>query len=1089
VLRTLAPHDLALVVRLGQGLFALGLASSLGGIAADAMLLGNSGVRYLPLAIFLKPTAVLASTALYLRTTAGARPHRPFVVIVAAAAVAAVAAVSASIRGYDWAAAAFSCTVYATSALCLLHFHNVRGLLLDARAAKQVLPRALALLSLGSLTGGVLTLLVSRMQASTWGVIYAAVILITGWRLSAPFVHWQAPPLVAPRSAAPGAQNAGGWRSLVGHPLCRWILLASLLQVFIERSMEITAGRYLAQIGKPPAVASVLAWFTMIGGLGSMLFEALAVSPMVSHLGMAQAALVFPASALGLVVFIPFAGGLPAALAARACHTIMPTSLVDPVYSLVDGGLPAPLIRTLRTAKSGLVKPLTGMAFAVVIALLPKAWALPLAGVCAALLLYQVRELGQLYARSWLESLVDRSTGSKDLRAFTSLGWTAELARETRSNLASGGPREVRVALQVVELSPDAVFAEFLEDARGGQFPASVQMGLIRLADQRRLRVPEAWLALARGAPAAVRAEFYLWATGDDRCRALALAELSRTEGAGSIAKTTAAGAVLAGEPGNCVAWAILERSARTAAGPVARRAARAVSKILSGTNLRPEWRARACELTAALCQHNASSVRDLSIRLLENLSDLDRLERIARRDPAPQLRMAALDALFRLDPAHARRLAHDGLKDPSGRVRAGSARVLLAEGRAGVRKLRQMARDQRGHWARREEALVLLGRQAGGARLRAVVGRREARRALALHEQASRLGALVEKSGTSRLRLSTGLAMVRSLVEDQVVESCYLAVRCYADPMGEVFFDTVFNGLRHPDPQVRATALEALASHSRETIPHQLEMLVQSASYLGRPHIGSSPADASPSTASHRWDDGLVWLPGGVVSSRPPDHAGGPAVPTIDSGELVVQLHAWRSTGDAWLRTASAWALRDLESPGWSFAPGPLDPPFTSETLVWLASEEYPKTMPTFARMAFLKGMELFVGLGLEELAAVASVCRVESHPAGSVLFNRNDPPTHLCVVISGRVELRHGGAQPKTELAGSETIIGELGMFDDQPRPTTAVALEPVQLLTLSRADLNELLIQNPTLGVALLKHFSRKMRDLYEAKSGAL
>lgn len=826
------------IQRLGVGLYLLGLASSLGGIAAESLLIGRGGTRFLPLAIFLKPASVLVATMVYLRLTRGVRPARPFVVTAVLAAIAGAGFGTAAARGTAVAAPAFACTVYTMSAMGLIHFHNVRGRVLDAVAAKEVLPRVLACLSLGSLTGGLASLAIGRLPETSWGLLYAALALAAGFAQARPFADEPAEEANAEPAAAVGGTAAGkpapslvpaGAVTLLGQPLARWLLISGMLIVVVERGMELTAGRFLAQLGGPKAVSQVLSWFTVLGAIFSVSFEAFIVSALMARLGAARTALVYPLSCVGLAGLAAACGGLTAALAARACHTILPTSCVDPVYNLLDGGLPPVVIRQLRTFKNGMLKPASGMLFAMVASQLPAEWALPVAGVCAAMLSVRTVRLPALYAASWLASLSSAASGRHDLRTARAHASAAE-------------------------------------------------------------------------------------------------------QGVGS------------------------------------------------------------------------------------------------------------------------------------GEVSA-------------VRRLRARARCRTADWASREQALLGLSRSPATLRLSRTLMRSEARRALALARHAAAL-----PPGRS-----TGVSLVRMWLEDRAVDALYLSVRAASLERDEVFFDTVFDGLRSPDGRVRSSALEALSSHAPGPLPPELFDLVSTCDYLSRRIIGSNLQQPRRSATARKmqglyepganldssWADGYVWLPAGLIEggAGPRSHAAAAA----EAPAAAAAMAQVASDHGPWAFACAAWARRELghEVP----TAGPKHP-VIDETLAWLASPRYPEGMPTIARLAILKGSELFVGFSSDELARVAEAARIEHYAAGDVLLRAGVPATQMFLIVKGtvRVEPAPGGASADL---GAEQIVGELGLFDPHPNAQTVTALEPVEALTLSRSDVSELVTHQPALSLAFLGLLSARLR----------
>src|SRR6202790_4127996 len=76
-----------------------------------------------------------------------------------------------------------------------------------------------------------------------------------------------------------------------------------------------------------------------------------------------------------------------------------------------------------------------------------------------------------------------------------------------------------------------------------------------------------------------------------------------------------------------------------------------------------------------------------------------------------------------------------------------------------------------------------------------------------------------------------------------------------------------------------------------------------------------------------------------------------------------------------------------------------------------------------------------------------------------GEYLYREGDLPTSLHNLLSGRVRVFIGhpdGSERIIAFAGPQTTFGEYGIFDNLPRCTSAVAMEPCRVLVIDRAAL---------------------------------
>lgn len=1055
----LRPEEAHHARRFTRGLFLLGACTSLGTVAAESLLLGRAGADWLPVAFLANQAAILAVAAAYLRWGRDARAELPF------RALGLIAASLATFSGFELgghevnSALLLFAVVHSTSAMLLVHFHNVRGLLMDAQTTKVVLPRILPFFLVGKVAGGLLATISGYIDVSMWGPIYGLSVLLTSWALATPFRNVTAPP----PPAVPGLV-AIGWSSLWRNPFPRWALIAAFFVVLTERTLEMSAGAMLAQHTDPASLAKLLGWFTAVAAMFAGAAQAFFVAPIVSHFGPARGAVLFPFFSLVTMAGSYVVHGVPGALMLRFAHSFLPPAMVDPTYGLLEGSLPVRLARNVRVLKTGLMRPIATVTVALGAALL-HGYALPAAAFCALVLFVLALAAPRLYARACLELVKDRGTSRADLRTYRVPTVEAQMWREAGQMLAGEDMEGADAALDLVEATgtPEAVScaAAVLHETRSSTVKARIVEVLGRLGWK-----PDAKM-LARVADEApvVRAEVFLCrASSGEILHERARAEIERKSG--SFARVAAAGFQLSHEPGNQDLIAILEDALRAKSASRVRLALRSVHRAGGGV---------AAELVVEASRRRELRVRRAAVGPLRLLKQADRLEELARTDLSPTVRGAAFEALEKLDRTRALAVAPALLADPSSRVREPVSKLLLRYARTGMRILRRLARDPLMRWSVREEALLTIARTRPNSPFHHRVGEREAERAAWLHALRNRLP---ERSG------SVGIMLSRALLEDEVVISIYISLRALTTHLGEIFFDAIVEAIRSPRRAVRAQGLESLASHLSGAPPEELVVLVRTIDYLARLQIGSSmPGEPLEVKGARDWGDGMIWLPEGVKSER----SGGAPSNTPEAqelaGEHLAVVRELLPRSDPYLAAALLWAMHDLgaTSRDVKLEPEVRDHAIVRETLDWLHSPMYPEGMPTLARLAFLKGTELFVGFGAEELHLVAQVAHSEKFEKGEALFRQGDAASELHVVVRGkiRIQLEHAGACTVLDTIGPEDMLGEQGVFDGQSRSASAIAIEPVETLSLTRSDLTELLAQSPAVALAFLRTLSLRLR----------
>src|SRR5205085_11595368 len=84
------------------------------------------------------------------------------------------------------------------------------------------------------------------------------------------------------------------------------------------------------------------------------------------------------------------------------------------------------------------------------------------------------------------------------------------------------------------------------------------------------------------------------------------------------------------------------------------------------------------------------------------------------------------------------------------------------------------------------------------------------------------------------------------------------------------------------------------------------------------------------------------------------------------------------------------------------------------------------------------LKKVPLFATLTLEQLAAIDRLMVTRHYLKGERVFRKGDVGAELYVIVDGeiRVYLDHAGSQVTLAKQGAGTVVGEMSVFDEQPR-----------------------------------------------------
>jgi CRP/FNR family transcriptional regulator len=130
------------------------------------------------------------------------------------------------------------------------------------------------------------------------------------------------------------------------------------------------------------------------------------------------------------------------------------------------------------------------------------------------------------------------------------------------------------------------------------------------------------------------------------------------------------------------------------------------------------------------------------------------------------------------------------------------------------------------------------------------------------------------------------------------------------------------------------------------------------------------------------------------------------------------------------------------------------------------------------------LRSCQLFAGIPIPELDAIAIITAVKSVPKGSYLFHEGDPSLGFYIVQTGAINVH------RVNAAGKEQVIhvfragesfAEATLATDKGYPGDARAVETSQVLLVQKAGFLALLKRQPELALRMLGSMSIHLRVL--------
>jgi len=137
------------------------------------------------------------------------------------------------------------------------------------------------------------------------------------------------------------------------------------------------------------------------------------------------------------------------------------------------------------------------------------------------------------------------------------------------------------------------------------------------------------------------------------------------------------------------------------------------------------------------------------------------------------------------------------------------------------------------------------------------------------------------------------------------------------------------------------------------------------------------------------------------------------------------------------------------------------------------------------------LRTVPLFASVPDEQLRMLATVVTRRSATRGSIIIAAGDPTDSLYIILSGRLKVMMSDAEGKEvilSLLGAGEFFGEMGLIDDNPRSASVVAIEPCELLAITRRDFRKCMTENAEMAMAVMRGLVRRLREA-DRKIGSL
>ena len=134
--------------------------------------------------------------------------------------------------------------------------------------------------------------------------------------------------------------------------------------------------------------------------------------------------------------------------------------------------------------------------------------------------------------------------------------------------------------------------------------------------------------------------------------------------------------------------------------------------------------------------------------------------------------------------------------------------------------------------------------------------------------------------------------------------------------------------------------------------------------------------------------------------------------------------------------------------------------------------------------KLWYLKRFNLFESIDQEEMESISKMVVDNQVRKKQPVYLAGDPSENLYFLKEGRVKITRvdeSGKEITLTLLEPGEVFGELGLFDDSPRETTAIALEDSLICMMRRSDFEKLMSNKPELSFKLSKLMGLKLRHI--------
>ena len=129
------------------------------------------------------------------------------------------------------------------------------------------------------------------------------------------------------------------------------------------------------------------------------------------------------------------------------------------------------------------------------------------------------------------------------------------------------------------------------------------------------------------------------------------------------------------------------------------------------------------------------------------------------------------------------------------------------------------------------------------------------------------------------------------------------------------------------------------------------------------------------------------------------------------------------------------------------------------------------------------LRTLPIFEALGEERLAPIARLSSMRSVQRNNVILHAGDQTDNVYIVLVGSLKVLisdEQGREAILSMLNPGDLFGEMGVIDDHPRSATVMAVEPCELVVISKSDFKRFLAENFDISLYIMRSLVRRLRN---------